>query len=206
MLINTTMALALFCVSCGKLHMEDISCFSLGSSGAKVLHCRSGHYLGIVRAYRAALYEVYVPCELCGELHMIKLGCRFSEKAVRRLYACQQTEIGLAGSRDAVERELTARDSEIASYLAGIFAEGDVNDPQAMFEVVNHLEELADTGNINCCSGSGIGLEVQEKYAIVYCRCCGNAYRVRAVNEEDVKKVQGMKFIQLAGAGKKQSQ
>ncbi len=204
MLINTTVTIALFCVSCGKVHREELSYFVLGNSGIMDINCGCGHNIGVLKGLSQGRYRLFFYCEICKDVHSIELSRRgfAQEDALRLFAACQQTEIGVVGNSGAVQQELFDRSNELCAYLKDNLSEEDCNEPHILFEAINRIDDLAENGSICCgeCGSNNIGLEVLDRHILLFCSGCGNMYALRAMDESDAKKIRELSFIELQPA------
>lgn len=196
MLIDTTFAVVLFCADCGRMHLEEVSAFSLYRKTKNII-CACGKHLGCLRALGSDRYMLSL-----GAIEQGVHAVRFSRNILdtNKVYPfpsmCCREEGGFVGSLQAVCNELEFTEKETAHSID--FPDC-IDAPEVMFEVINKVDDLAISGSICCgnCGHSEIGLEIFGSFILLYCSHCGNMYEIRAKYQEDAKYIRKINFIEL---------
>lgn len=177
------------CPKCGKTVMGTRSVFALEASNAEI-ECECGQSALRVE-FDGKDYHVYVPCGICGEIHMAVCP---PERVLRNATAlgCAQTKqfccfIGPEGTVEKNLRELAIL-ADKEKQRDGQAGEEAFLDNVIMYEVLSELKDIAARKNgVTCACGSKrYGMEIRRSAVDLVCRDCGAKLRIPAATDRDL--------------------
>ncbi|MBQ7516408.1 MAG: hypothetical protein IJS96_09010 [Schwartzia sp.] len=190
MLIREACSVALYCQRCGKIHVQDIPCFSV--SPQDVLRCDScGHEQAILQRLPGGLFALTVGCVGCGTENRVI----YSLKALRRLQLeklyCRREhfELGYLGRRRRIEELLAFNQAEFEALHPndGI---NFIEKQRVLLEALNRVHEMAALGAIACpCGNETISAYIRGNSIVLECGCCGSSYVLRAEEDGDLARL-----------------
>ena len=200
MLFETDFAVVVFCANCGRTHMEKISYFYLGRSLIKHITCVCGKCLGKIMPCGSGSYRMIFD-EKNGSSCSFYFDRRIlNENRVMPISSSEHSsETGFLGSLRAVYKELRLAEKYSQFSCTGLGNADTIVNPKVMFEVINKVDSLAMSGSIRCgeCGHNRPSLEIFDSFIMLYCEKCGNIYRIRAEDKEDMKHIEKLEFIEL---------
>lgn len=202
MLLQTDLAVVVFCANCGRTHVEKISCFYLGRSLVKHVTCVCGNRLCRLMPCGSGSYRLVFGEEREGCSHSFYFDRKLlnEDRVLPISNACSGNEAGFLGSQQAVYKELRMADRYSRFSKTGLGSADSVANPKVMFEVINKVDSLAMSGSIKCgeCGNSRPSLEIFDDFIALYCEKCGSTCKIMAKDKEDVSRIEKLEFIELS--------
>ncbi len=199
--VHTITTLALRCPECGKLSFHEISRFAFSRAGKIKAYCPCGRHVVTVGRKQCGQLWLQIPCLLCETTHFLFYSSReFWSPLLHNLY-CTETglEIGFFGS----EREVkdTACTSEIENHST-FWENGEeedyFTDPDIMYQVLNHLHDVAEKGRLSCpCGNRNLKVDIYPNRLELRCPACSRSMVILAEKEEDLAAMKEMKTIEM---------
>lgn len=199
MILDPSATVALYCSHCGKLHLHDVSRFSMKKNSSRKLICSCGYQQGMLSS-AAQQYLLRIPCEICQTDHIICLDSKnFWRTPMEKIYCHRENlEMGMYGDRQVIENMLTGYKHEFNRLLDELGAEEFIEDPQIMLEVLNRVHDIAEKGEALCrCGSVHIEAQILPDGIALECVKCGGTKIIPASNEQDLVRVERLETIEL---------
>lgn len=176
------------CPKCGKPVMGTRSIFALEASDAEI-ECDCGE--SVLRTeFDGQTYKVYVPCGICGEVHMAvcepdrilrgatALGCAQTKQFCCFIGPEGTVEKNLRELSILAEKEKQRKDAEEEAFLDNVI----------MYEVLSELKDIAarEDGITCACGSKNCGMEIRRSSVDLICRTCGAKLRIPAATDRDL--------------------
>jgi len=201
--ISAITTLALYCQRCGKIHLHDISRFSLKRAGQLELTCSCNQVQATLTRTGSRQYLLCIPCVVCQDNHII---CLDSKKLWRtqidKIYCVNDNfELGFVGNRAAISEILAGHKREFERLVRE--TDNDENEEQIetqqiMLEILNKVHDIAEQGGVYCGCGSGaVEASLLTDCIMLECLKCGGHYMLPAQTEHDLVYAQSLSIIEL---------
>lgn len=203
MVINTASTLALYCSRCGKIHMHNISRFSLKNTGKRKLLCSCGQVQAIITSIGDRQCLLDIPCVLCQTNHVICIdNKRLWHAELDKIYCVQENfELGFLGAREVIVETVNKYKVEFETLSSDMDHEeydDSIQNPQVMLETLNKIHDMAETGSLHCrCGSNAIGAQVLPDGIELECAQCGGQLFIQAQNEEDLTYTEGLEDLEI---------
>ncbi len=214
MVIRTVYSLALYCSRCGKIHVHDVSAFTVKNAQSRELVCSCGQVQATITGVGHGQYLLKIPCVVCEVNHIICLDSKqlwrkhIDKMQVQKIYCPNETvELGFMGEREAVEQMIAGNqreferllrektDDDIDSYDS---YDENIENPQILFDVLNKIHDIAEKGHIYCLCGSvDIEAVVLPDCIELQCQHCGGRQAISAATDKDLQQAEQLELIEL---------
>ena len=187
--IATRTWVALRCPECGDVGLHAVSFFEFGRRDRILVRCGCGaEKLSVVRKASGRIVA-QVPCILCDHSHFLYFSrSDFWRQVLQRLY-CPETgvEIAFLGPEDEVGEMARNAEEDLSGMMADAQGDDYFDNPEVMYDVLNHLHHLAEAGQLQCpCQEGEVEVEVYPDRVELHCTHCHRWWTVRAGREEDL--------------------
>lgn len=177
------------CPVCGKPVMAARSLFALEASGVEV-ECPCGGS-ALRTEYDGQRCKIFVPCGLCGEIHMAQCRVENLTREGGVAFGCAKTQefCCYVGDEGSVEKHLRALEILAEKEKQNRKNGGEpFLDSVIMYEVLSELKEIAarDNGIVCACGSHDCAVEVRRSAVDLVCKSCGAKLRIPAATEEDL--------------------
>lgn len=110
----------------------------------------------------------------------------------------ENMELGYWGAREFIVAMVDECKREFYRSVEAFDAEGYVEDPQVMFEILNRIHDLAEQEGVYCACGScAIEVQLLPDGVSLGCMRCGSVLVIPASSEGDVHLLEHMDAIEL---------
>ncbi len=204
MLIVTGRTLALRCPLCGRLEFHKISLFDFSGQSVTRIHCRCGFEKAILYTKNRKGYYLQIPCLVCEDVHIHHFSKTELWEEPLQMLRCSETdqEIGYLGIESAVEAMVRQKRDDVESIFNNVGFDDYFTNPQVMFEILNHLHQIAEANKLYChCGNNQIEIDVFPEKLELRCPRCQSRQIIQAVTIEDLKMVKQAKQIALNEKG-----
>lgn len=202
MLIPTTTAFAVRCPHCGKTEVSTVSLFELSGVGSLQLSCSCGGHKLTVGMRKDGRFWLQIPCYLCDGQHFLYYPrAEFWDPAVKPVI-CAETDLqlGAFGAEGAVA-ETAHGTAESDLLLEDALSDDYFSNPEVMYQVLSHVHELAEAGNLTCVCGSRqVEVDIFGDRLELTCQACGNQQAVMAARVEDLHALEASGPIRVGAA------
>jgi len=205
MLISTQRTLALRCPLCGKMEFDPISWFDFSGKDSVQIKCKCGFNKLIINSknnYRDFYFQI--PCLICDEVHIIKFSKTELWGKINLVLRCTTNgqELGYIGSKTAIEKLINQKRDDLDSVINNLGFDDYFTNPQVMYEILNHLHQLADSNQLFChCGNNQIDIEVFPEKLELHCSFCQSLHIIYAETIEDLRIVKEASKIALTEKG-----
>lgn len=205
MLISTQRTIALRCPLCGRLEFNPISWFDFSGKDPVRIQCKCG-FNKLIISSRNNYHDYYfqVPCLICDEVHIIRFSKAELWGKISLVLRCATNgqELGYIGTETAIEKLITQKRDDLDSVINNLGFDDYFTNPQVMYEILNHLHQLADSNQLFClCGNNQIDIEVFPEKLELHCSFCQSLHIIYAETIEDLQIVKGTKEIALTEKG-----
>ena len=206
MLIATDRVLAMRCPVCGKLEYHNLSRFWFSDYEAVQVICSCGVVKLIVEPKRnSKFWNISVSCVVCEDMHLHKITGKSLWQGDKVIYLfCHDTELELGywGTMLGVRGAVSEKDDEIAILLSEITKDDYFINSEVMYEVINCLHDIADSGFLYCqCGNDDIELDIFPERLELHCKGCNSINIIYAENDDDLKFIRQIEKIELPRNG-----
>lgn len=204
MIISTQRSLALRCPLCGRLENHTISFFSFSGCSPVRIICKCGYNKLIINTKNFKEFYLQLSCLICEEIHIIKLTRQeLWEKPVAVLRCTESgQELGYIGNETALTKIIKQKENDIESIMNNLGFDDYFTNPQVMFEVLNHIHQLAEQNQMFClCGNNQIEIDVFPEKLELHCPFCQSLHIIYAETIEDLRIVKQADSIALTEKG-----
>ncbi|HHY09614.1 MAG TPA: hypothetical protein GX528_03515 [Firmicutes bacterium] len=175
MIVNSERTLALLCPACQEIQEHKFSIFAVSKHPFPLL-CDCGFSQGhLRRLHKNFEFDVL---SISGDRVRLLLNLReFLYVPLLAIFAPQSgQEIGFFGDKSAVKEVVRLRAAEHIPHDSG-----GVANPEIMREVLQTLQDLAESHKIRCeCEHSSVGIDVYADRVELVCAFCGSTVLIGA--------------------------
>ena len=204
MLVSTQRSLVLRCPLCGRLEYHSISFFDFSGRIPVKIKCKCGFNKLILNTRNFKEFFIQMSCLICEEVHIIKFTRReLWEKPVTVL-RCMETgqELGYIGHEASLAKIIKQKQDDIESIMNNLGFDDYFANPQVMFEVLNHLHQIAEQNQMFClCGNNQIEIDVFPEKLELHCPFCQSLHIIYAETIEDLGIVKQANSIALTEKG-----
>ncbi len=190
MLIDTNITIAYKCTSCGSFEFFNISLFRLFYKKFYRLSCRCKKSCIIIKQEGENSLLVNIPCIGCGNEHT----CLLSNKSVLLnnpgIFNCPEIgmQICFIGRDEVVRKKVDCIEEELDELIDMYGYESYFQNTQVMFDMLNHIHDIALKGNLYCkCGSAKIELVLLSDCILLICEKCGCNIKIHAAKNKDLK-------------------
>ncbi len=137
---------------------------------------------------KEVIIELY--CDECKE---------YNKSSLTRLYCygCGR-ELAYLGSKADVEAMVSRHQHEVELLMHEMGFDDYFTDPFIMYELINHIHDMAENKKISCqCGSRNVAANIGADKIELICKNCGSVYIVNAANQEDLEMVRKMQSITI---------
>lgn len=204
MIISTQKKLALRCPVCGKLDIKQLSLFDFSKRSPLHIVCKCGFNKLTITTKNYQDYYLQIPCLICEETHLLKFNRHELWEKPLAMLRCTETgqELGYIGTSAAVEKIISRRQHDIESIINNYGFDDYFSNPSVMFEVLNHLHQIAAENKLFClCGNDNIEIDVFPEKLELHCPVCQSLHIVYAETMEDLHLVKQVNTIAMIEKG-----
>lgn len=205
MLISTQRILALRCPLCGRLEFNPISWFDFSGKDPVRIKCKCGFNKVVINSknnYRD--YYFQLPCLICDEVHIIKFSKNELWGNINLVLRCVANgqELGYVGAEAAIDKLFSQKRDDMESVINNLGFDDYFTNPQVMYEILNHLHQLAELNQLFChCGNNQIEIDVFPEKLELHCAFCHSLHIIYAETVEDLQLVKKANEIALTEKG-----
>jgi len=140
-------------------------------------------------------------CPYCGHGHTAVITVKELAGSEPVPLVCPELEMPAAfiGLEKAVVEAFNTQDRSLEEVARELGFVDYFENPEIMYEVLGHLYQIADGGNLSCsCGNYYIEVEISSDRVELRCKQCGAVAVVSASTSDDLKTVRRMLEIKLA--------
>jgi hypothetical protein len=204
LIVSTQRSLALRCPLCGRLEYHSISFFDFSGRIPVKVNCKCGFNKLILNTRNFKEFFIQMSCLICEEVHILKFTKQeLWEKPVTVL-RCTETgqELGYIGHEASLAKIIKQKQDDIESIMNNLGFDDYFANPQVMFEVLNHLHQIAEQNQMYClCGNSQIEIDVFPEKLELHCPFCQSLHIIYAETMEDLRIVKQAHSIALTEKG-----
>jgi hypothetical protein len=181
--VYTEKKIALRCTLCGKLEQHVLSIFSFSGCHSHRIHCSCGFRKAVINMKDRRNVHIQVPCILCETEHVFTYPAKQFWGAGLEGLICPESaaELGYFGDDETVQMAV----EEWEKTHSGGFDEY-FNNPAVMFDMLNHLHQVAENRRLFCnCGSREIEVDLYPDCLELHCSRCSAISRIPAVTTED---------------------
>lgn len=204
MLISTQRCLALRCPLCGRLEFHRISLFDFAGHSPVRVKCKCGFNKLSINTRNFKEFFLQMPCLICEEVHITKFTRQELLEKATSVLRCTETgqELGYVGTESSLEKIIQQKQNDIGSIVNNFGFDDYFTNPQVMFEVLNHLHQIAEQNNLFCrCGNNQIEIDVFPEKLELHCPYCQSLHIIYAETIEDLRIVKEARSIALTEKG-----
>ncbi len=204
MILSTQRSLALRCPLCGRLEFHRISLFEFSGHSQLKVRCKCGFNKLIINTKNLREFFLQLPCLICEEVHIIKLIRSDLWEKQALVLRCTETgqELGYIGTESNLENIIQQKKDDIESIVNNLGFDDYFSNPQVMFEVLNHLHQIAELNKLFClCGNNQIEIDVFPEKLELRCPICQSLHIIYAETIEDLRIVKQADLIALTEKG-----
>lgn len=191
MLIDTSIAVAYKCPSCGGFKFLNTYFFEIQHE-KYFFRCDCGKSELTINGNNSRCFNVTAPCIGCGDGHTFALGRNRLLDGKTHVYRCPKTGIEylFIGKDYAVRRQVDNLQDKLDRIIDLFGYESYFKNTQVMFDSLNKIHDLAEKGNLCCECGSGdIELNLFSDRIYLKCRKCSADIIIPAISNENLKDI-----------------
>ncbi|KNF09749.1 hypothetical protein CLPU_2c02010 [Gottschalkia purinilytica] len=191
MVVDTNLAFAVTCSSCGRLNVQNLSFFDLYNNKRYMVNCSCGDTNAIIKARDTKSIWLEINCIDCQEVHIFKYSLRYIiKKGI--ISRCTDTgmEICFMGNSDIVNKNISNYENNTIDIINEIDLKEYFTNYDIMIRCLEKVKWLKDNNRITCdCGKQDITIEIFSDRIEVKCTNCQSIKVVYAENEEDYSNV-----------------
>lgn len=200
MLIDTGIAIAYKCSSCGSFEFYNTSLFVLLFGKENCFSCRCKKSEFTISETNDG-YLAKIPCIGCGNEHVYTFGRKAVLKKEIIAFNCPETDIQLCfiGKDEQVRKKVDSMEKELDKIIDMFGYESYFNNTQVMLDTLNKIHDIAEQGNLCCeCGNSDIELLLLPDVILLKCRRCSAEDIIYAATNKDLRETLLKKYIMVA--------
>lgn len=205
MLITTQRTLALRCPLCGRLEFDTISWFDFSGGDPVRIKCKCGfNKLTINPKNDFRDFYFQIPCLICDDVHIIRFSKAELWGKISLVLRCTTNgqELGYIGTEAAIDKLINQKRDDLESVVNNLGFDDYFTNPQVMYEILNHLHQIADANRLYClCGNNQIEIEVFPEKLELHCPFCHSLHIIYAETLEDLRIVKEAEEIALTEKG-----
>lgn len=147
---------------------------------------------------KEVIIELY--CDECKEYNKSSLTLKSLKRpGGHRLYCYEcGRELAYLGSKADVEAMVSRHQHEVELLMHEMGFDDYFTDPFIMYELINHIHDMAENKKISCqCGSRNVAANIGADKIELICKNCGSVYIVNAANQEDLEMVRKMQSITI---------
>lgn len=204
MLVYTQRSLALRCPLCGRLEFHQLSLFNFSGGSIVKITCKCGFNKLTLSTKNYKEFLLQISCLLCDDLHLLKFSYRELWEKPLVILRCSDTgqELGYLGNQDALEKVILRKQNDVDSIINNFGFDDYFTNPQVMFEVLNHLHQIAEDDHLYCmCGNNNIEIDVFPEKLELRCPVCQSLHIIYAETVDDLRVVKQARIIAMTEKG-----
>jgi hypothetical protein len=204
LLVLTQRSLALRCPLCGRFAFHQFSLFAFSGCASVEINCQCGYkkLALITKGYKE--FFLQISCLFCDATHLLRFSYHeLWEKPVIVLRCCEiGQELGYLGERGTLEKIIRRKQNDVDSIINNFGFDDYFTNPQVMFEILNHLHQIAENDRLFCaCGNNNIEIDVFPEKLELQCPCCQSIHIIYAETLEDLRVVKKVQVIAMTEKG-----
>lgn len=203
MLIATDAVLTMRCPECGKIDMHNFSRFAFPRGKAVSIECSCGAVKLLVQRKNAG-YLLKLACMFCETSHLFEIPGRVLWSGEVYRLSCREMGlvVGNIGPMAKIGELMMSQVQEWGTLFNDAACESYFHNAKIMFEALNRLHDIADSGELYCqCGNHKIEVDIFPDRLELHCKNCDSINIVYAETEEDLHVIRQVDFIELAQHG-----
>ena len=204
LIVSTQPSLALRCPLCGRLEYHSISFFDFSGRMPVKIKCKCGFNKLILNTRNFKEFFIQMSCLICEEVHIINFTKHELWEKPITVLRCTETgqELGYIGHEASLAKIIKQKQDDIESIMNNLGFDDYFINPQVMFEVLNHLHQIAEQNQMFClCGNNQIEIDVFPEKLELHCPFCQSLHIIYAETIEDLRIVKQANSIALTEKG-----
>lgn len=204
MLVSTQRNLALRCPLCGRLEFHQLSLFSFSGFQTVKIICKCGFNKLTISTKNYREFFLQISCLICDEIHLLKFSYHELWEKPIVILRCTETgqELGYMGDQQSLEKVIRRKQNDVDSIINNFGFDDYFTNPQVMFEILNHLHQIAEDDRLYCmCGNTNIEIDVFPEKLELRCPVCQSLHIVYAETIEDLRIVKQVQTIAMTEKG-----
>jgi hypothetical protein len=204
LLVSTQRSLALRCPLCGRLEFHQFSLFAFAGFAPVTINCQCGFVKLTVTTKNYKEFLLQIPCLLCDATHLLKFNFHELWEQPVSVIRCPESgqELGYMGDPDALDKVIRRKQNDADSIINNFGFDDYFTNPQVMFEILNHLHQIAEDDRLFCaCGNNNIEIDVFPEKLELQCPCCQSLHIIYAETLEDLRVVKKVQTIVMTEKG-----
>lgn len=204
MLVQTQRTIALRCPLCGRLEFNKISLFDFSGYSSIKVNCKCGFDKLLITTKNFKEFFLQLHCLICEEIHILQFERNKLWEQTTSVLRCTETgqDLGYVGSEESIEKVIRQKQDDLGSIFNNFGFDDYFTNPQVMYEVLNHLHQIAEENNLFCsCGNNQIEIDVFPEKLELHCPYCQSIHVIYAETIEDLCLVKQTRFIAMTEKG-----
>jgi ribosomal protein S27E len=204
LLVSTQRSFALRCPLCGRLEFHQLSLFAFAGFSPVNIVCQCGFVKLTVTTKNYKEFFLQIPCLFCDATHVLKFSFHELWEKPLCIIRCTETgqELGYIGEADAFDKLIRRKQNDIDSIINSFGFDDYFTNPQVMFEILNHLHQIAEDERLFCaCGNNNIEIDVFPEKLELQCPNCQSLHIIYAETLEDLRVVKKVQTIVMTEKG-----
>jgi hypothetical protein len=204
LLVTTQRSFALRCPLCGRLEFHQLSLFAFAGFSPVKINCQCGFVKLTITTKNYKDFLLQISCLFCDTIHMLKYSFHELWETPVGMIRCPETgqELGYIGDFDVLDRIIRRKQNDIDSIFNNFGFDDYFTNPQVMFEILNHLHQIAEDDRLFCsCGNNNIVIDVFPEKLELQCPKCQSLHIIYAETLEDLRVVKRVQTIVMIEKG-----
>lgn len=203
MVVSTVTVVTLRCPVCGRMEFHALSLFGFAGRKTQKLLCSCGAEVMTVGRKDRRQFWLQIHCIMCETQHLLWYTRKqlWSQNLMELQCTDTLVEIGYIGPREKVKSAIMKQEKSLQQMAADLGVADYFENPEIMYEVLERLRQLAESGALSCTCGSHqINVEVFPDRVELRCESCDHSCTYYAESDNDLDNVKRFDNIQIEGA------
>lgn len=178
-----------------EMEVIPVSLFECGKGRSP----QDGHVpFTVERGYKSIKVMFY--CTGCGKYQEFQYRLKQLTKDGGSYAVCPEChfDLGFIGNQKDVEAVASRHRHEVDDFIKEMGFETFFKDPFVIYDVINHLHDLAENNKIMCeCGSFDICAHLDFDKVELRCKKCGNTAVISAGSREDLKALKQRSFLEI---------
>jgi len=201
LLILTATNVAMRCVKCSSVNVSQVSLFALSPHRPSFAHCRCGVRLFSLSRDGAGLC-LSIRCPRCAGYHEFPFAAQSFCRESWLEITCPDAGHPLAIVGQVAQGKAVAALPELPPAASWETDDDCFQDPEIMYQTLNHIHDLAGSGKVACrCGSSSAEVEIFPDRVVLRCASCGRYSSVHARDMCDLAQLMQLGGITMSERG-----